>query len=239
MVNNWDSWNLDYISHGGAHYSEKWKKSDQDAYNKWYYKTHKEKWKKQEENITDMLGKLAELEYDEDLTEKKIDQLMNEKHRFGSIDGDPIYNSIAEELGLDTRNPNWNRAAVANNIAAKAKQTGDYYDDTSSEIRTYGRLNAKQDYYGSIDNRENANLTKSIRSLDKLSLHSAHNAAKKKSYETMVSNSKRRLEADINKDKRKATTKLEYTKYKLSSISSEAVKTGKEAISRVIDRIKR
>lgn len=238
MVNNCEQ-DLNVISHGGAHYSEKWKKSDQDAYNKWYYKTHKEKWKKQEENIKDMLGKLSELEYDEALTEKKIDQLMDEKHRFGTIDGDPIYNSIAEELGLDTRNSNWNRAAVANDIAAKAKQTGDYYDSTSSEIRTYDRINAKQDHYSSIDNRENANLTKSIRSLDKLSLRSAHDAAKKKSYETMISNSKKRLEADINKDKSKATTKLEYTKYKLSSISSEAVKTGKEAISRVIDRIKR
>lgn len=35
-MNNF-SWNLDVLSHGGAHYSSHWKKSNQDAYNKWYY----------------------------------------------------------------------------------------------------------------------------------------------------------------------------------------------------------
>ena len=48
MVNQY-SWNLDapqdYLAHGklGAHYSKNWTKEKQNEYNKWYYKTHRDK----------------------------------------------------------------------------------------------------------------------------------------------------------------------------------------------------
>lgn len=44
------SFNLDqnYLQHDkfGAHYSKNWDKKKQDEYNSWYYKTHKDKWKR-------------------------------------------------------------------------------------------------------------------------------------------------------------------------------------------------
>ena len=55
MVNQY-SFNLDapqdYLVHGklGAHYSKNWTKEKQNAYNKWYYKTHKDELAKKEQS---------------------------------------------------------------------------------------------------------------------------------------------------------------------------------------------
>lgn len=73
MVNQY-SWNLDspqdYLAHSklGAHYSKNWTKEKQNAYNQWYYKTHR-----------DELAK-KRAEYGVDDTSKKVSRLTQEAH---------------------------------------------------------------------------------------------------------------------------------------------------------------
>ena len=59
------SFNLDqnYLQHDkfGAHYSKNWDKKKQDEYNAWYYKTHKDKWKR----INEEKLKIAKRDKDE------------------------------------------------------------------------------------------------------------------------------------------------------------------------------
>ena len=155
------SFNLEtnYLQHDkfGAHYSKNWDKKKQDEYNAWYYKTHKDKWKKiNEEKLEIARSNKNHIRFYNDMAAgARKDGLAGDEGRYPGyastqkeaarqykqsardiITGNRVYNTADPSTLTDNERH-------ARYLYEKDRLGAYYYDDINTRVKTIGRLKSK------------------------------------------------------------------------------------------------